>query len=340
MSMPEQLIPTVDTLPPTKELVKQNVVYPKSTSNGQSKKTIVGTPKKIIYPERDGKPMADNTVQFEKIALLKKNFDILYENDPNVFVAGDLLWYPVEGSPGIRQAPDVMIAFGSPKGDRGSYRQWEEQGIAPQVAFEVISPGNRVNEMSNKRRFYQRYGVQEYYEYDPQKGTLRGWLSQSGRFQEIGSMIGWQSPLLGVSFEMEDKNLQVYNPDGTPFLTHEESDRARRDAEKHASQEEKGRIEAEERAREEEQARVAAEKHARLEKWNRLGLRLRSVLEKWNKLGLKLRSVLEKRNRLGLRLRSMLERRRKLELRLRSVLAKRNRPELRLKNRLQKCKPL
>lgn len=46
----------------------------------------------IIYPESDGKPMADNTKQFEWIVLIKKNLDLLFQDDPNVFVAGDLLW--------------------------------------------------------------------------------------------------------------------------------------------------------------------------------------------------------------------------------------------------------
>ena len=32
----------------------------------------------------------------------------------NVFVAGDLLWYPVEGNNKLRQAPDVMAIFGIP----------------------------------------------------------------------------------------------------------------------------------------------------------------------------------------------------------------------------------
>jgi Uma2 family endonuclease len=54
-------------------------------------------PTGIIYPESDGQPMADNTKQFELIVLIKKNLDLLFANDPNVFVAGDLLWYPVEG---------------------------------------------------------------------------------------------------------------------------------------------------------------------------------------------------------------------------------------------------
>jgi Uma2 family endonuclease len=57
-----------------------------------------------------------------------------------LFVAGDLLWYPVEGDNKLRQAPDVMVVFGRPKGDRGSYKPWEEDNIPPQVVFEILLP--------------------------------------------------------------------------------------------------------------------------------------------------------------------------------------------------------
>ena len=78
---------------------------------------------KVEYPESDGKPMADNTVQFRWIVKLQGGLDVLFRDDLKVFVAGDLLWYPVEGNNKLRMAPDVMVAFGRPKGDRGSYRQ-------------------------------------------------------------------------------------------------------------------------------------------------------------------------------------------------------------------------
>src|SRR5271166_2796628 len=85
----------------------------------------------IIYPDDDGQPMAENTLQFEWIVTIQGGLDAEFANDPNVFVAGDLLWYPVEGEPKIRQAPDAMVVLGRPQGYRGSYKQWEEDGIAP-----------------------------------------------------------------------------------------------------------------------------------------------------------------------------------------------------------------
>ena len=45
----------------------------------------------IIYPESDGKPMADNTLQFRYIVTIQGGLDSMFAADPNVFVAGDLL---------------------------------------------------------------------------------------------------------------------------------------------------------------------------------------------------------------------------------------------------------
>src|SRR5438045_15219 len=104
--------------------------------------------------------------------MIKGGPEGVFRDQPDVFVAGDLFWYPVEGAPDIRTAPDVLVALDRPKGDRRSYQQWREGGISPQVVFEVVSPGNRVAEMIWKFLFYQRYGVREYYVYDPDIGEL------------------------------------------------------------------------------------------------------------------------------------------------------------------------
>ena len=54
--------------------------------------------------------MADTTKQFELIVYIKENLELLFANEPNVFVAGDLLWYPVQGDNKLRQLPDIMVA--------------------------------------------------------------------------------------------------------------------------------------------------------------------------------------------------------------------------------------
>src|SRR5271155_2898316 len=91
----------------------------------------------VVYPESDGLPLSDNTKQFRLIMTIQGSLDAAYLHDPSVFVAGNLLWYPVEGDNTICAAPDIFVAFGRPKGDRGSYQQWLEGNIAPQVIFEI-----------------------------------------------------------------------------------------------------------------------------------------------------------------------------------------------------------
>lgn len=190
--------------------------------------------KDIIYPDSEGQPMADNTKQFELIVFLKKNLDLLLA-ELNVFVAGDLLWYPVEGNNKTRVALDVMVAFGRPKGDRGSYQQWWEDNIAPQVVFKIFSPGNTQKEMINKYKFYQRYGVEENYLYDPDTGDLTGWLRSGNDLEDIEQMVGWVSPRLGIKFELSDGELKIYRPDGQP-LTYLELEQQRQQAEVRAEQ--------------------------------------------------------------------------------------------------------
>lgn len=194
--------------------------------------TITPPRQEIEYPDSDGRPMADNTLQFEWIVTIKENLGALFGNDPNVFVAGDLLWYPVEGQPTIRTAPDALVAFGRPKGYRGSYQQWREANVAPQVVFEILSPGNRFPEMLRKFQFYERYGVEEYYLYDPETGEATGWLREGNVLREIPSMNGWISPRLGVRFELTSGELRLYRPGGQPFTTFLELIRQREALEK------------------------------------------------------------------------------------------------------------
>ncbi len=182
------------------------------------KASVSSTP---VYPDSDGQPMADNTKQFRWIVAIKENLEWLFAEAPDVFVAGDLLWYPVEGEPKIRMAPDVLVVFSRPKGDRGSYRQWQEENVAPQVVFEILSPGNRLKEMLEKLKFYDRFGVEEYYIYNPDNQELTG-LVRSEAGLELIDPANWTSPRLGIRFDLSGEELQIYRPDGQPFVTYTE----------------------------------------------------------------------------------------------------------------------
>jgi Uma2 family endonuclease len=175
-----------------------------------------------IYPSSDGQPMAESTEHYQWIVTITGGLESLFKDDQNVLVAGDLLWYPVEGQSEIRRAPDAMVVFGRSKGARDSYVQHLEGGIAPQVVFEILSRGNRILEMSRKFDFYQTYGVEEYYVYDHLSNDLAIWLRNQtqNRLDSIEDIQNWQSPRLGIRFELTDESLHILNPDGTKFLTY------------------------------------------------------------------------------------------------------------------------
>ncbi|MGL6095588.1 MAG: Uma2 family endonuclease, partial [Fimbriiglobus sp.] len=211
----------------------------------------------VRYPDSDGRRMAENTLQAEWIQTLHGNLDLLFADRPDVFVAMDNLWYPVEGQPKRRAAPDVYVAFGRPKGRRGSYKQWEESGIPPTVVFEVLSPGNRHAEMRRKFRFYERYGADEYYIIDPDGPTFEAWHRTGGRFRGVKVNGGLVSPRLGVRFAWQPwTDVVITYPDGKPFLSFLQIGEARDLAEQQARA-------AEQQARAAEQQARAAEQQAR-----------------------------------------------------------------------------
>ena len=180
------------------------------------------TTAEIIYPSSDGQPMAESTIQYELIVKIKEGCESLFKDDPNVFVAADLLWYPVEARIDISQAPDTMVIFGRPKGDRRSYIQHREDNIGPQIVFEIRSHNDSNTKMNKKLSFYQRYGVEEYYLYDPERNELEGWQRIQGILEVIEPMEGWISPRLGVRFELGSDGLEIYRPDGQRFLSYAE----------------------------------------------------------------------------------------------------------------------
>jgi len=227
----------------------------------------------IIYPESDGAPLGENTVQVDWIIALFNGFQALFRHRDDVFLAADLFWYPVLGEPKIVTAPDVMIAFDRPKGDRRSYKQWEEGDVAPQVVIEVLSPSNTPRNRATILKFYQQHGVEEFYEYDPDGDELNVWLRQGNLLVPVEvPATGFLSPRLGVRFEAPGGvPLRVVRPDGEPFRTylemvddfeseHEarEFERARADLERKKAQEQKRIAERERQAAEGQRARADA----------------------------------------------------------------------------------
>jgi Uma2 family endonuclease len=213
----------------------------------------------IIYPESDGLPMSDNTRQLRWIVTLYGNLAALFRAVADVFVGGNQYWYPVEGHPELRIAPDVYVAFGRPKGDRPSYKQWEEGDVPLTVVFEILSPGNTGTEMIEKFAFYDEHGVEEYYIYDPDKNRLWIYVRRRETLVAVRPVAGFVSPRLGIRFDLSGPEMVVYGPGERPFLTFEELEAER-------SLEHQQRLAAQQRAEQAEQRAEQAEQRAEQEK--------------------------------------------------------------------------
>src|SRR5262245_43012287 len=213
----------------------------------------------MVYPESDGQPMSDNTRQFRWIVSLADNLAALFRDRDDVFVCGNQNWYPVEGEPEIVAAPDVYAVFGRPRGDRPSWKQWEESNVPLTVVFEVLSPSNTFEEMEDKRAFYEEYGVEEYYIYNPESNRLHGYVRRGDVLLRVRKLNGYVSPRLGIRFDLSGPELVVRYPDGRRFLTFEEL-AALRDLAELQTQQERQRAEQERQRAEQERQRAEQER--------------------------------------------------------------------------------
>ena len=71
--------------------------------------------------------------------------------------------------------------------------------------------------MLKKLLFYNNYGVEEYYIYDPDKNKLKIFLRSEKKLDKINSMDNWVSPRLGIRFDMSGEELQLYHSNGEIF---------------------------------------------------------------------------------------------------------------------------
>ncbi|MCA2716700.1 MAG: Uma2 family endonuclease, partial [Microcystis sp. M169S2] len=105
----------------------------------------------------------------------------------------------------------------------------------------------------------QRYGVEEYYLYDPDSHNFQGWWRQEGLLSSIPEIKGWVSPRLNIRFELREDGLEIYGLDGQKFLTSIELSQK---AEQASLQLEQERLKAEEASLQLEQERLKAERLA------------------------------------------------------------------------------
>ncbi len=102
--------------------------------------------------------------------------------------------------------------------------------------------------MLKKQEFYDDYGVEEYYIYDPDRNDLHGLLRTGEGLRAIEEIEDWVSPRLGVRFVLTASTLELYRPDGRRFLSFLELEERAEEAEQRAEEAEQRAEETEQRA--------------------------------------------------------------------------------------------
>ena len=176
----------------------------------------------IVYPESDGKPMAETDthrdLMIDFIQMLKHH----YRDDADVYVSGNLLIYYEEGNPRKSISPDVFVVFGVAKKRRNTYLTWEE-GRTPDFVLEVASPNTFRNDMGRKKDLYASVlGVKEYYIYDPLAEIVPSFIGFrliDGKYQVIDFVNErLTSETLGLELGEHDGELRLYNPNTSQWL--------------------------------------------------------------------------------------------------------------------------
>jgi len=184
------------------------------------------------YPSSDGQPMSENDFQGYAIryfdAAVRINW---YGDQPNVYVASDLLIYAKEGDKAAVAAPDLFVVFGARDLPRYSYRLWEEPK-PPDFALEVASPSSWRRDLNEKRAIYESMGVREYVACDPRaefyEPPLRGFRLEGGSYEPVaperrGGAWTLHSEVLGLTFRQFGEEVRLMDPaTGKDLPTQEE----------------------------------------------------------------------------------------------------------------------
>ena len=194
--------------------------------------TTAATP--LYYPESDGKLMGETDVHIDAVIYLREALRDYFRDDQQVYAAANMLLYYEEGNPAACVAPDVFVVQGVAKGERRTYRLWEE-GQPPSVVFEITSRGTRLEDLGTKRAVYAMLGVQAYFLYDPLgeylRPPLQGYRLQEGEYQRIlpEANRGLTSRTLVLELQVEEGRLRLVNPaTGERLLTPAEAQAAHR----------------------------------------------------------------------------------------------------------------
>lgn len=177
----------------------------------------------IFYPESDGEPMAETDFHAKLLIYLRNALEMFFAAREDVYVTGNIMFYYAEGEPAEVISPDVMVCFGIPKGDRRSYKTWEETDVVPSVIIEISSRGTWKKDRIEKRLLYEMLGVKEYFIFNPLDLKLEfpflAFRLENGEFDSVKiENQRVKSEVLGLELVVEGKTLRLFDPAANEFL--------------------------------------------------------------------------------------------------------------------------
>ena len=177
----------------------------------------------IFYPESDGEPMAETDFHAKLLTDLRIALKMFFAEREDVYVTGNIMFYYEEGEPKEVISPDVMVCFGIPKGNRTSYKTWEENDVVPSVVIEISSRGTWRKDRVEKRALYAMLGVKEYFIFNPldvkSDFSFVALSLKNGEYAAMEIKNGRaQSEVLNLELVVKDKTLRLFNPATNDFL--------------------------------------------------------------------------------------------------------------------------
>lgn len=177
----------------------------------------------IEYPEEDGQSMAETDFHVNLIGDLRKGLEAFFADRADVYVSGCIMFYYVEGSPEEVISPDVMVCFGVLKGERRTYRVWEEKNVVPSIVIEIASRKTSKKDRTEKLWLYEQLGIKEYFIFNPEYPktipSLLAYRLENKEYQPLKVTDGRvSSGVLGLELVDTGKTLRLFNPQTQKLL--------------------------------------------------------------------------------------------------------------------------
>ena len=186
--------------------------------------TLTAAPRRIEYPTRDGRPMAETDKHREIAFYIIQALKTYYADRSDVYVSGNNFVFWEEGNPKARLSPDAYVVFGPSPALRDSYMAWKERGQLPAVVFEFTSRKTQREDTDTKLPLYE--GVlktPEYFLFDPTgdylKPRLQGYRLVDGQYVRLELVNDrLHSDQLGLDLVQQGEDLRLYDPQRQEYL--------------------------------------------------------------------------------------------------------------------------